>query len=49
MSKAERKSKHRSQDLSPFLGIFGFWAYVTSMGMSSHGFTHAQALFVKYK
>jgi hypothetical protein len=24
--KAERKSKWRSQDLNPFLGIFGFWA-----------------------
>jgi hypothetical protein len=24
----------------PFLGIFGFWAYVTGMGMSAHGFTH---------
>jgi hypothetical protein len=22
------------------LGIFGFWAYVTGMGMLAHGFTH---------
>jgi hypothetical protein len=34
LSKAERKSKQRSRDLNPFLGIFGFWAYVTGMGMS---------------
>jgi hypothetical protein len=40
LSKAERKSKWRSRDLGPFLGIFGFWAYVTGMGMSAHGFTH---------
>jgi hypothetical protein len=33
LSKAEHKSKRRSWDLSPFLGIFGFWAYVTGMGM----------------
>jgi hypothetical protein len=25
----------------PFLGLFGFWDYVTGMGMSTHGFTHA--------
>jgi hypothetical protein len=41
LSKVERKSKQRSRDLSPFLGIFGFWAYVTGMGMLAHGFTHA--------
>jgi hypothetical protein len=41
LSKAERKSKQRSRDLDPFLGIFGFWDYVTGMGMSAHGFTHA--------
>jgi hypothetical protein len=35
------KSKRRSWDLNPFLGIFGFWAYVMGMGMSAHGFTHA--------
>jgi hypothetical protein len=40
LSKVERKSKRRSRDLGPFLGIFGFWAYVTGMGMSAHGFTH---------
>jgi hypothetical protein len=40
LSKVERKSKQRSWDLDPFLGIFGFWAYVTGMGMSAHGFTH---------
>jgi hypothetical protein len=38
--KVEHKSKRRSWDLGPFLGIFGFWAYVTGMGMSTHGFTH---------
>jgi hypothetical protein len=37
----ERKTKSkRSWDLDPFLGIFGFWDYVTGMGMSAHGFTH---------
>jgi hypothetical protein len=36
----ERKLKQRSHDLGPFLGIFGFWAYVTEMGMSAHGFTN---------
>jgi hypothetical protein len=36
----EHKTKRRSWDLGPFLGIFGFWAYVTGMGMSAHGFTH---------
>jgi hypothetical protein len=41
LSKAERKSKRRSWDIEPFLGIFGFWAYVMGMGMSTHGFTHA--------
>jgi hypothetical protein len=41
LSKVERKTKQRSQDLDPFLGIFGFWDYVTGMGMSAHGFTHA--------
>jgi hypothetical protein len=40
LSKVERKSKRRSRDLGPFLGIFGFWAYVMGMGMSAHGFTH---------
>jgi len=24
----------------PLLGIFGFGAYVTGMGVSAHGFTH---------
>jgi hypothetical protein len=41
MSKAERKSKWRSRDISPFLGIFWFWAYVMGMGMLAHGFTHS--------
>ena len=27
-------------NVGPLLGIFGFWAYVTGMGMSAHGFTH---------
>ena len=40
LSKMECKSKQRSWDLDPFLGIFGFWAYVMGMGMSAHGFTH---------
>jgi hypothetical protein len=38
--KVGHKSKQISWDLGPFLGIFGFWAYVTDMGMSAHGFTH---------
>jgi hypothetical protein len=37
LSKMERKSKQRSQDLDPFLGIFGFWAYVTGMGCRPMG------------
>ena len=41
LSKAEHKMKQRSGDLSPFLGIFGFWDDLTAMGMFSHGFTHA--------
>jgi hypothetical protein len=41
LSKAERKLKRRSWDLDPSLGIFGFLGYVTGMGMSAHGFTHA--------
>jgi hypothetical protein len=28
----------------PFLRIFGFWTYVTGMGMSAHGFTHSLGL-----
>jgi hypothetical protein len=40
LSKVERKSKQKSRNLGPFLGIFGFWYYVMSMGMSAHGFTH---------
>ena len=36
-------------DLDPFLGLFGFWAYVTGMGMQAHGFTHVQAHFLMYK
>ena len=38
-----RRSASRSEDrriLAPCLGIFGFWDYVTGMGMSAHGFTH---------
>jgi hypothetical protein len=34
------QDEERSQDLNPFLGIFGFWDYVMGMGMSAHGFTH---------
>jgi hypothetical protein len=41
MSKVERKTKQRSQDLDPLLGIFWIWDYVMGMGMSAHGFTHA--------
>ena len=33
----------------PILGHSRFWAYVTGMGMSSHGFTHVWAHFVMYK
>jgi uncharacterized membrane protein YidH (DUF202 family) len=40
LSKEERKSKKRLQNLGPFLWIFGFWAYVMGMGISYHGFTH---------
>jgi hypothetical protein len=40
LSKVELKSKQRSWDLGPLLGIFGLWAYVTGMEMSAHGFTH---------
>jgi hypothetical protein len=40
LSKVECKSKRKSRDLGPFLGVFGFWAYVTGMGMSTHGFNH---------
>jgi hypothetical protein len=40
MLKVERKLKWRLRDLGPFLGLFGFWAYVMGMGMSAHGFTH---------
>jgi hypothetical protein len=25
-----------------FREVFGFWNYVTSMGMLAHGFTHAR-------
>jgi hypothetical protein len=38
-----RQSARRSGDhgiSTPFLGIFGFWDYVTGMGMSAHGFSH---------
>jgi hypothetical protein len=45
----EHKLKKRSHNLSPFLGIFGFWDYVMGMGMSTHGFTHVWAHFVMYK
>jgi hypothetical protein len=41
LSKAECKTQRRSHDLGPSLGIFGFLGYVTGMGMSAHGFTHA--------
>ena len=41
LSKMERKTKRRLQDLDPFLGIFGFWDHVTGTGRSAHGFTHA--------
>jgi hypothetical protein len=40
LSKEEHKTKKISQYLDPFLGIFGFWDYVTDMGMSAYGFTH---------
>jgi hypothetical protein len=40
LSKTECKSKKRSRNIGPILGIFGFWAYVTGMVMSAHGFTH---------
>jgi hypothetical protein len=40
LSKVERKLKWRSWDLGPFLRLFGFWVYVTGMGMLAHGFTH---------
>jgi hypothetical protein len=40
LSKVEHKTKWRSRDLSPHLGIFGIWDYVTGMGMLSHGFTN---------
>jgi hypothetical protein len=32
LSKVEHKMKWRSWDISAFLGILGFWAYVTCMG-----------------
>jgi hypothetical protein len=38
--KAENKTKWRSRDLNPFIGIFGFYAYVAGMEMSTHVFTH---------
>jgi hypothetical protein len=41
LSKVERKMKQRSWDLAPFWVLFGIWEYVTGMGMSAHGFTHA--------
>jgi len=41
LSKMKHKTKHKSRDLGPFLGIFGFFSYVMGMGMLSHGFTHA--------
>jgi hypothetical protein len=40
LSKEKCKLKQRLWNLGPFLGIFGFWAYVMGMGMSAHGFTH---------
>jgi hypothetical protein len=40
LSKVECKSKQRSQNLVPFLGIFWFWAYEMGMGMSAPRFTH---------
>jgi hypothetical protein len=33
LSKAKRRVKKISRDLGPFLGIFGFWDYVTDMGI----------------
>jgi hypothetical protein len=41
LSKAEHKSKRKSWDLDPFLGIFGFGDNVMGMGMLARGFTHA--------
>jgi hypothetical protein len=40
LSKEELKLKGRSWISAPCLGIFGLWAYVMGMGMSTHGFTH---------
>jgi hypothetical protein len=39
MLEVECKTKQISRNIDPFLGIFSFWAYVTGMGMSDHGFT----------
>jgi hypothetical protein len=41
LTKVKRKTKRRSRDIGPSLGLFGFWGYVMGMGMSAHGFTHA--------
>jgi hypothetical protein len=49
LSKVDCKSKWRSWYLVPFLGIFGFWAYVTGMGMLAHEFYPCLGPFVMYK
>jgi hypothetical protein len=40
LSKEERKTKHISRDLGPFLGPFLDFGLCNGYGMLAHGFTH---------